>query len=76
MVCKIVFCSEFPIFRITLAEKQEEEEHKQLQSVVSRKRNNLKFSFVFFYLLNSTSVVFVPIASLYFILVDNGIYRI
>ena len=38
MVCKIMFCSEFPDIPIRLAEKreegEEEEEHRQLQSVM------------------------------------------
>ena len=34
LVCNIVFCSEFPSIRITLAEKQQEEERRQLQSVM------------------------------------------
>ena len=34
MVCKIFFAPNSPIFRIRLEEKQEEEEHRQLQNVM------------------------------------------
>ena len=34
MICKIVFCSEFPDIPNKAGTKKEEEEHKQLESVV------------------------------------------
>ena len=36
--------------------------------------NNLKFAFVFFYLLHSTLTILGPIASIYLISVDESIY--
>ena len=43
------------------------------KKVLNLKLNNLKFTFVFFFLLHSNFTIFVPIASIYLMPVDDRI---